>query len=235
MILPTEFTEIDPHFGSRKTIIYGKGKVGKTSFCVDIPDVMFGLTERGTEYLQVKHVMLNSWDDVLQMCKLLCNDDHKFKTVVLDIADKLFVYCADWICRQEGVKKLSSIAHGAGYAMVRLEFDRVFNKLNIEANIGLIFIFHEKLIEIKKATDAYTYTSLFLSAGYSDYVSGFVDHIFYFYINDEQERFMRTKSTKYINAGDRSGLLPALMPLDYKEFISEYDKAIKQLKGDNDE
>jgi len=42
------------------------------------------------------------------------------------------------------------------------------------------------------------------------------DIILYVHQDDTDDRFIRTKPTKNINAGDRTGRLPEIMPLDFK-------------------
>lgn len=222
--LPKQKTSIKTNFGSMKTLIYGNSKIGKSTFCSHIPDALFVATEDGLSYLEVCAVRISTWAEFLQLCTILSNEDHGYKTLVIDIVDFLFEACEAHICKLNGVKDIADIPMGGGYGKTKKEFIRVFNSLNHKHNLGIVFVSHAKSRTVKKKNSSYTAVDCSLGPSYADAVSGFVDHIFYAYIDENGNRIMRTKTNKYINAGDRSGQLPELMEFKYASFKKEFDK-----------
>lgn len=228
MALPKSKTKPKKEFCSMKSMIYGDPKTGKSTFCSDIPGAIFAATEDGLSYLEVYSQKISSWDDMLQLCKDLVTEKHEFKTLVVDVIDILYVYCTDYVCKRENVKQIADVPYGGGYGLVKKEFLRVMNKINLHG-MGLVFVSHSKVKEVKKKTVSYTKTDTSLPPSVSEVVCGFVDHIFYAYIDDDQSRLMRTKPTKYINAGDRSGRLPEVMNFTYQTFITAFNKTLKEV------
>lgn len=221
-LIPLEKRKPTNQFNQTKTLLYGINKIGKTTFCSQIPDAMFAGFEDGFRYLETAVTMIKDWETFLKLCSELCTTKHPYKMLVIDIADIAYNECEKYICKREGVKLTSDVPYGGGYKMVRDEFLRVLNKLNLEVGMGIVLTSHSKVREIKKKNEVYTMMDTSLSPSASDAICGFVDHIFYAYIDEQGNRVMRSKPTKYINAGDRSGRLPEIMPFDYKEFERVY-------------
>lgn len=217
MPLPTKKTEVVRSLNQLNTFIYGVPKAGKTTFCSSIPHALFAATERGHTQLSVFKEDIGSWLDFKKMIKALKEEKHEFKCVIIDVADHLYSYCEDFICQQNGVKHVSDLPFGKGYALVKKEFIHAVLVLN-SLNLGVIFVAHAKEREMKTKTQTYTYMDSSLSQATSNTISGICDFILFFYINEDGKRVIRTKPTKYINAGDRTGNLPELMEMDYSKF-----------------
>ena len=227
MELPTNKTKPKTDFAKMNTLFFSEPKVGKSTFCSHIPGALFVPTEEGLNYLEVLRTpLIEHWDQVLDLGRALAKEDHKIKTIVIDTVDLAYQRCEEYICKREKVKVIADIPMGGGYAQVKREFIRVMTKFN-SLGLGLVFNSHSKFREVKTKTQTYTMTDTSLSPGTSQAICGFVDHVFYAYISEKGERLMRTKPTKYINAGDRSGKLPEVMKFDYKVFIGEFNKVVK--------
>jgi len=227
MQLPTAKTKPKTDFAKMNTLIFSNPKVGKSTFCSQIPGALFAPTEEGLNYLEVNRVpLITKWSEILYLGQLLSKEPHDFKTVVVDTVDQLYQRAEEYICQVEGVKKVADIPMGAGYGMVKKEFIRVMTRFN-SLGLGLVFTSHSKLREVKTKTLTYTMMDTSLSPGASQAICGFMDHILYAYIDEKGQRLLRTKPTKYINAGDRSGKLPEVMQFSYDVFINHFNSAVK--------
>jgi hypothetical protein len=197
------------------SLIYGQPKVGKSTFASQIPNALFLATEEGLNSLEVYKVSISSWEDFLQTGRDLVEEKHDYQTLVIDIGDYLYKYCEHYICRTNNVKHVSDLPFGKGYSLVKDEFIRAILKLNA-LGFGLVFISHAKEREQAKKTIKTTYMDTSMGNQASQAVCGLCDFILYFYIDDSGKRCIRTKPSKYINAGDRTALLPEIMEMNYQ-------------------
>ena len=224
-MLPTEKTKKLYDISKMNTLIYGNPKVGKSTLASQIPDSLFLATEKGYNSLEVYKVDIISWGDLLKTCKELTTTEHKFTNLVIDTVDLLYRKCEDHIMKREGATHPSDLAFGKGFSMVKNEFVRVVNNIN-QAGYGITFISHSKEVEITKGVSKFNYMDTSLSGSVNVVVCGLCDFIFYAYIGSDGDRKIRTKPTKNVNAGDRTGRLPELMPMDYKAITT----ALREMK-----
>lgn len=226
MMLPTKKTAKEYDFLKGNCLLYGPPKVGKTTFAASINNgdgVLFLATEKGHDHVEVYKVDITSWADVYKVGKDLQTTKHNFRYLVIDIADWFYKHCEQYICDKHSVQHVTDLAYGKGTGLVKDEFVRTINKFN-HMGFGLCFLSHCKEREQKKTTQTWTKMDTSLGASPSGVIAGLCDYIFYAYLDERDNvRKMRTRGTKYINAGDRSGLLPEVMPFEYKE-LSKYLK-----------
>lgn len=222
-----QLTNIAAGLESGNTLMYGLPKVGKTTFATKIPGYFLAATERGYNYLKVYKQDISSWQDFLDLCKAFTTQKHNYKTLVIDTADNLYKYCEQYTMLKHQVQHPSDLGFGKGFALVKEEFSRVIDKLN-KSGMNLAFISHAKEKTQKTKSGEWTVMGTSLSGTPETFLAGLCDHIFYFYISDSGERLMRTKPTKYVLAGDRSALLPEIMPIDFN-LVSDYLTGKKKL------
>lgn len=199
------------------------------------PDAIFLPTEPGLNFLNVNQicddngnpVILRNWDDVINAVKALTTTQHNFKTVVIDTIDNAFEFCALHVLKSRGIEHESDEGFGKGWGLIKREFTKVINFL-ANSGYGIVFISHEKSTQREERGVKREYIDNSLSNQARVYVNGLVDFIFYCYMDDNQNRLMRTKATLNINAKDRSGKLPAVMKLDFKELEQSLKKATQQ-------
>jgi hypothetical protein len=108
--------------------------------------------------------------------------------------------------------------------MVRREFKRIIDAL-LGSGLGVVFITHTKQMEREDRGVKRMFIDSSLPSGGRGYVNGASDFIFYCFRDSKGARLMRTKANENFQGGDRSGLLPEVMPLDY-------DLMIKYLTGE---
>ena len=102
---------------------------------------------------------------------------------------------------------------------------------------GLILISHSKVQEIKHKTGKYDKTVP--TTGGSKVVLGLMDLVLMVEVESvkseegiRHRRIIHTKPQANFDAGDRTGRLPALLPLDYDEFTKAFTAATATSKKD---
>lgn len=106
-----------------RTVIYGAHKVGKTTFGNGAPSPIFIQTEDGMDAIDgAAFPLCRSWADVLACVTTLYQDEHEFRSVVLDSADWAEMLCHAAVCTDAGVKGIESIGYGKGYAFAADRF-----------------------------------------------------------------------------------------------------------------
>lgn len=228
-MLPKEKTKTKQTFENINICLVGNPKVGKSTFASKLTnenqgETLFLATEKGHDFLEIFKVNVNSFKDFEETMMSLGKEAHNFKTVVVDVVDRLYEMIEDEVCKRNGVKKISDIPFGSGYSMVRKAFLHYMELLN-RLGISIIFITHAKEKEYKGDNISWTAMGTSLSRSVEESVLGLCDLILYCYIDRNNKRMMRTKPSKFvICAGDRSAKLPETMEMDSLLLI-------KKLKG----
>lgn len=220
-------TKIATDISQGNVLIYGKPKVGKTTFITNVPNYLLAATEKGYNYLEVIKQDITCWQDFLKLALALSTQEHKYKTLVVDTADWLYKYCEQYTMTKHKVEHPSDLGYGKGFALVRDEFTRVINKVNMNG-MNFIFTSHAKEKTEKTKTGEWTVMGTSLGGTAETFIAGLCDIVLYFYISDDGQRLMRTKPTKYILAGDRSKALPEIMPIDFM-LLSDYLNGKKKI------
>lgn len=196
--------------------IYGEPKVGKTTFCSNFESALFICTEPGHKFQEIYKVSPTNWTEFKDIARKLYSSKHDFKTIVIDTVDNAYTMCKDYVCKQLHINDPSDLGYGKGFNAVKSEFHSVINGL-AQKGFGIIFVSHAQTNEKEVKNVKRSYTDSTLSGSARKVVSGLCDFIFYCYIDDDGTRKFRTKATPNYNAGDRTGKLPEIMNLDYKQ------------------
>lgn len=233
MPLPKEKSKKEKNYLKKIYTVYGQPKVGKTTIVSNLGDgdgdVLFFATEPGHKFQEIYKWTTGdgssptSWDHFKQCVKELLQGEHNFKAIAIDTVDNLYSWCSAHVLKENDIEHESDLGFGKGWKLVEKEFHRVINFLT-QKDYGVIFISHEKTESRKKKGIEYTYTKSTLGTGATRVVHGLSDYIFYFHADEDGNRWIRTKGTNNVNAGDRSGLLPELIEMDSEKLIEELKK-----------
>lgn len=223
MKLPSEKSKPALNINNYIYLVYGNPKSGKSTFCSNFDKTIFICTEPGHKFLEIFKVEPKSWEDIQLITKELVAGQHDFKTVVIDTVDLAYKMCETYTCKKLGVQHPADAPYGKGFAAVREDFVRVVNGL-LKADMGVVFISHSQVKDIEENGVKRSYTDSTLSGSAAKVIHGLCDFIFHTYIDAKGNRLMRTKGSPSLNAGDRSGILPEVMPLDYESFKTEIMK-----------
>jgi hypothetical protein len=224
--------------------VYGPPKIGKTDFAhyFGNGEVLYLASEAGQDFIPSYSVTLTNWQDFLNTVSELERLGPKAKStysaIAVDTIDNLFRWCSDFTIDRinsnsaKQIEHESELAMGRGYALVnRAWFDGINSLINVcrKAGLGLCFISHARV-----SIDPNTQTER-VRPGIPDApflsVSGACDMILYMSasVNEAKEpiRIFNTKSTPKVEAGDRTGSLPAVLKLGKsgKEAIEAFSAA----------
>ncbi|MDZ4848405.1 MAG: ATP-binding protein [Pirellulaceae bacterium] len=240
MTLPTQRSKTVAELGKQTILLYGTPKSGKSEFSSKFPDTIFFECEPGLNHLEVFKVPTFKWDDFLEACKLVAKSDHPFKTIVIDTVDNAFKMCSEHVCAKYGVDYEGDLGHGKGWALVKNEWHRVLTRL-ASLPYGLILISHAQDKTIETRTGEYTKTQPSLPDRARNVVLGLVDIILFGDSvakkdaagNVTIERVLRTKPHPTYEAGDRTGRLPEVLPLDYDAFVKAFNSPARSQDSGN--
>jgi hypothetical protein len=170
------------------------------------------------------------------------SDQELFKAI--DTIDNAFKFCTDHVNAKHNVEYEGDLDHGKGWAFVKNEWHRVLTRL-ASLPLGLVLISHATDKQIETRTGKYSKTQPSLPDRARHVVLGLVDMILYCDTvsrpranssgggtsgggtsggskGSEIVRIIRTKPHPTYEAGDRTGRLPEVMPLDFAAFASHF-------------
>jgi hypothetical protein len=233
MLLPTEKKQPKQRLEDYSILLYGQPKIGKSTFCSQMDHPLFLATEPGLEALEVYELKVPDWKTFNQACAAIAKGDHVFKTIVIDTVDNLWKACAEYMREKLDIQHESDLGYGKGYMMVQNEFFRVIRKLSL-LPYGLVMTSHVNMTEVKTRTATITKAIPTLPKSGRDVVLGMVDIILYaesIETDDGETRILRTKPSEKWEAGDRTGRLPATLPLDFQTFHEAFHNHNKGADG----
>ena len=143
-----------------RTLVYGPHKIGKSTFASCAPAPIFIQTEDGLDAIEASAFPLcHSWTDVLAALTSLYQEDHQFKTVVLDSADWAEKLAQAQTCKDNEVESLEKIGYGKGYAFAADLFKELLDGLSAlrtHKNMGVVILAHAEIRRFDDPTaDAY--------------------------------------------------------------------------------
>ena len=228
MILPVEKSVALFDLSKQVLLVHGRPKIGKSTLCSQLfPNALFIATESGLNFLEVYKTNVTSWGKFLEVCGELAKSNGRYSPVIIDTIDSLVVYCVEFVCAREKINHPSDYEYGKGWSMVTKELQRVLSKLCAMGH-GLVLVGHTKTEEVKTKTKAYNRETISITGENRRIVLALADLILYIDSETEEgggeKRVIRTKTSLYFEAGDRSNLLPSVLPLDAKEVLKYFKK-----------
>ena len=139
-----------------RVLIYGPGGIGKSywaaqwrnSLVLDIEDGLGGID---CASLPLKGA---EWATVIDALEMLANEEHEYKTVVIDSLDWLERLMHLDICIQRGCASIGDIQYGAGYVQALTYFEKLVKHLEDlrEQGMNIVLICHAATKEVKDPT-----------------------------------------------------------------------------------
>lgn len=234
-----------------RLLIYGNEGTGKSSMGASAPNPIFIQTEDGLgEIDTAKFPLAKNEDDVTKALTALLNEEHDFRTVVLDSADWLERLIWDAVCAEFGVRSIEKAdgGFGKGYVHALTHWRKVVNllqELRDRRNMIVIIIAHSKVERFEdpenSAYDRYT-PRLHKSA--TSLLSEWVDAVLFasmkFRVTKDAgdrsiaapiganggERILRTIGSPACIAKNRFNL-PLEIPLSWSAFMTAYQNGTK--------
>ena len=235
-ILPKEKTPRKLALEDNSILLHGVPKVGKSSMASQAENPIFLATEPGLGAIEAYQVPISNWNDFAGAIVALSEEKHDFKTVVVDTIDNAYFFCSEAVCRKANKTHESDFGHGKGWALVGNEFRRAILRLS-QLPMGLIMISHSRTREIDTPDGKLNKVVPTLPPRILEAIAGFVAITLYATVRGvkkgetvEFEHVMYTKPRREYEAGDRTGLLPPVLPLKY-EALKECFNKTKQVGG----
>lgn len=240
-MLPKTKTKMKTNMSDYTTLLYGPSKSGKSTFCSEMDGALFLATEPGLNALETYQMPITSWRELLDALGEIEKGNHQFKTIVIDTIVNAYEFCIEYISHKElGGKHPSdaSFKFGRGWAPVNREFKKKITKL-AALPYGLFLIAHTSGMDVDApAGKSFKKTTLNLSGKSRETVLGLVDVALLVQIieveskkKDEEiieKRVLKTKPSKYYDAGDRTKYLPESIPFDCQTYTKEFKIAVKK-------
>lgn len=204
-------------------LIFGQPKIGKSTFCASMPDPIFIATEAGLNSLEVYQLPVTNWAEFLEACGEVKSSD-RFSTVVVDTIDNAYVFCMEFVGEKYGFRHPSDLEYGKGWHLVQQEFKRVIGKLS-QGPRGVVLVSHSQDVTLKTSTSEITKAVPTLSGKVRDFLLGLSDIILYAEIITTKEgskRVLHTAPSENYEAGDRTGRLPEVLPLDWEAVVKAF-------------
>lgn len=108
---------VQPH----RLLVHGQEGVGKSTFAAGAPSPIFLGAEDGTAHLDVaRFPSPERWTDVLEAVRVLSNDEHAYRTLVIDTVDWAEPMLWEHICARDNTKErpihgIEDYGFGKGY------------------------------------------------------------------------------------------------------------------------
>lgn len=135
---------------------HGDSKVGKTTFASTFPEPLIGDLENGSQFL-TRNVDTVPWiaknfTEIMEDMDLVCAENHKYKTFVVDSMDWLERKIEEDVCQANGVATLNEIQWGKGRGLAMLRLSKFLEKcayLRDQKKMNLVFLCHSQIKRIE--------------------------------------------------------------------------------------
>lgn len=139
------------HILPRRTLLYGPGGIGKTTWASRAPGVIFLPTEEGTNDLPpevARFPLCLQWDQMMHYLGELAQEPHEFRSLCLDTVDWAEKLAWQKVCQEAGVEQVGDIKYGRGYGFAAQHFRNLCSALDYLRNtrgMDVILLAHAKV------------------------------------------------------------------------------------------
>lgn len=240
MPIPKVKTKPVPDLATRKILIHGEPKSGKTTLAAGIPDSIFLATEPGLGSIEAMrwedengNYVIDSWQKLMTATKDVI-EARRFKVVVIDTIDLCYELARDFVCTKYGEDHYTDgkLAYGKGTALINNEMRRYLMRLGT-LNIGVVLLGHTVMETVNTRTGEIQRAVPNLPEKARRPILGMMDLILYVDFEAEQQgdrrtvkRVLRTKPHPNWEAGDRTGRLPSTLSLEWPALADAFRSTV---------
>lgn len=209
-------------------------KTGKTTIATQFPKSLLLAAEKGYNALAgIKAQPIHRWSDFKKVLRQLSNPKAKemYESIVCDTIDLFWDMCEQYICNREGVQLIGDIPYGAGYKMLRTEFNEALRSIPM-MDYGLVMISHATVRTVTDSSGAeYSRTMSTLPNRPREIVSGMSDIIGYaegVMHEGVQKTVLHLRETPRFEAGSRYKYMSPVIPFEYHALVDDIVQAIEK-------
>lgn len=144
-----------------KVVIYGPEGIGKSTFAAQFPDPVFIDTENSTTRMDVARIeYVPNWGGIEDAILQLCEEEHNFKTLVIDTADWAELMCIKQVCKDNKVNSIENIGYGKGYTFLMEYFKKLLEELDLllqKRQMNIVFTAHAKMRKFEQPDELGAY------------------------------------------------------------------------------
>ena len=143
-----------------KAVVYGPEGIGKSTFASKFPNPLFIDTEGSTSRLNVARTDAPSSLAMLSsMLTELAQNNHGYKTLVLDTADWAERLCIKAVCDKNGKAGIEDFGYGKGFTYVYEEMGRILNQLTTiwEHGMNIVITAHAAIRKFEQPDEMGAY------------------------------------------------------------------------------
>lgn len=197
-----------------RILIYGPQKIGKSSFGALADRPVFIQAEDGLGGITTDTTGLShSFKEIMDKLQSLAEDEHDFKTVVVDSVDWLEPLIWQQVCKEHNVKNIEEVLKGYGKGYVKAldlwrEYIEVLDYLCNVKGMTVIQIGHSQIRKFENPeTDIYDRYELKLHKSASALLMEHSDIIlfanYYIGVKKEDKAFSKEGRKRAVGSGDR--------------------------------
>lgn len=233
---------ISSNLRGKSILIAGVPKIGKSTFASKIDHALFFNFENGTEFLplEVEPIPIQKWSEFKSYLKDLRDPEVQalYHCVVIDTVTICAQLVEKHVCLQNGVENIKDIPYGAGYSMPANEFFSVFHEISM-MGYAIIFLAHTKTQPsnyVDEHGEVIQQTTADVDKRIFAVLNGMCDLIC---LADKQYDPQTKTMTRVlytdadapdkVTGGRCAQYFPKVIPLDYKVFKQELEKAVKKI------
>ena len=235
-----DLTKIQPHKVSRDlsgyiTYIYGPGKIGKTTFGVQMPGALLLAFQKG--YNAIPNIYpqdVTTWADMKIILRDLKRPEVKdmFHSIIVDTIDIAAAACQKYIISQAGVDTLNQIPYGQGWSRVKRQLEDTFREVT-QMGYAVLFISHDKDKTFKRQ-DGTEFNQIVPTLGnsYNLIIKDMVDIYGYAHLvlkDNEPKRVLTLRSLDgTIDCGSRFKYMQPEIDFSYDSLVNALNNAIDE-------
>lgn len=230
-IFEVQENKVSSDLGSYAIYLYGPPKSGKTTFAAQMPKPLILAAEIGYKAIPgVRAIDISTWADIKKVVRELKDPRARdmFQTIVFDTLDLTGGMCEKYVCQQNGVDALKEIAWGAGWSLMKKEFENVVNDIR-RLGYSVVFVSHSKDKTFKpKDGEEYNQITQTCSSSLNDIAKNASDIIGYIDMTNDGERKLVLRSLdNKVDAGCRFKEIAPVIDFSYEALTAAVEKAIE--------
>ena len=219
--------------GKITMLLYGTPKIGKSTFCSRFEDHFFIATEPGLNHIEARYQLAQSWDDIKQIVSLLCANMGRFRTIIIDTADRMCDMIERSILDKYQIQSLNDLGFGKGTAIFASELKWLMDELTA-IGCGLVFVSHADSVDIDTPSGKVKKWAPSLPKAARKQILNFVDVIGFaeseYIVNagkSTETRVLHLAPSQIWEAGDRTAKFPPKIAFKHAVF-KKYFEATQQ-------